>query len=68
MSAAEKRKTTYAEYLALELSSGVRHEFVDGFAYAMAGGEPEHARLALYRGRAAPAPPGRLLPGSFPLT
>ena len=47
MSAAEKRKTTYAEYLALELSSGVRHEFVDGFAYAMAGGEPEHARLAL---------------------
>ena len=47
MSAAEKLKTTYAEYLALELSSGVRHEFVDGFAYAMAGGEPEHARLAL---------------------
>lgn len=47
MSAAEKLKTTYAEYLALELSSGLRHEFVDGFAYAMAGGEPEHARLAL---------------------
>ena len=47
MSAAEKLKTTYAEYLALETSSGVRHEFVDGTAYAMAGGEPEHARLAL---------------------
>jgi Uma2 family endonuclease len=47
MSAAEKVKTTYAESLALELSSGVRHEFVDGFAHAMAGGEPEHARLAL---------------------
>ncbi len=47
MSAAEKLKTTYAEYLALETSSGLRHEFVDGFAYAVAGGEPEHARLAL---------------------
>lgn len=47
MSAAERLKTTYAEYLALERSSGLRHEFVDGFAYAMAGGEPEHARLAL---------------------
>lgn len=47
MSAAEKLKTTYAAYLSLELSSGVRHEFVDGFAYAMAGGEPEHARLSL---------------------
>ena len=47
MSAAEKLKTTYAEYLARELSSDTRHEFVDGFAYAMAGGEPEHARLAL---------------------
>ncbi len=40
-------RTTYAEYLALERSSGVRHEFVGGFACAMAGGEPEHARLAL---------------------
>ncbi len=47
MSAAEKLKTTYAEYLSLEQSSNVRHEFVGGFAYAMAGGEPEHARLAL---------------------
>ena len=47
MSAAEKLKTTYAEYLALELASGLRHEFIDGFVYAMAGGEPEHARLAL---------------------
>ena len=47
MSAAEKLKTTYAEYLAREAASGVRHEFVDGFAFAMAGGDPEHARLAL---------------------
>lgn len=47
MSAAEKLTTTYAEYLEIERSAGTKHEFVDGTAYAMAGGEPEHARLAL---------------------
>ncbi|KIG17085.1 hypothetical protein DB30_03682 [Enhygromyxa salina] len=38
---------TYAEYLALEADSEVRLEFVDGSVYAMAGGTPEHARLAM---------------------
>ncbi|PRP94763.1 Uma2 family endonuclease [Enhygromyxa salina] len=38
---------TYAEYLALEAASEVRLEFVDGCVYAMAGGTPEHARLAM---------------------
>lgn len=36
---------TYAEYLALEDGSNVRHEFLDGQIYAMAGGTPEHAAL-----------------------
>src|SRR5436853_2984703 len=37
---------TYTEYLALEASSNVKHEFLDGQIYAMAGGTPEHAALA----------------------
>ena len=37
---------TYAEYLAFEASSNVKHEFLDGQIYAMAGGTPEHAALA----------------------
>ncbi len=36
----------YEEYLALEASSNVKHEFLDGQIYAMAGGTPEHAALA----------------------
>jgi Uma2 family endonuclease len=37
---------TYAEYLALEEESSVRHEYLDGEIYAMAGGSPDHAALA----------------------
>lgn len=37
---------TYADYLALEAESPVRHEFLDGEIYAMAGGSPDHAALA----------------------
>ncbi|HYC93324.1 MAG TPA: Uma2 family endonuclease [Thermoanaerobaculia bacterium] len=36
----------YTEYLALESASNVRHEFLAGQIYAMAGGTPEHAALA----------------------
>lgn len=36
---------TYAEYLALEAASNVKHEFHQGHIYAMAGGTPEHAAL-----------------------
>jgi Uma2 family endonuclease len=36
---------TYAEYVALERFSNVRHEYLDGQIYAMAGGTPEHAAL-----------------------
>lgn len=37
---------TRADYLALEASSNVKHEFLDGQIYGMAGGTPEHAALA----------------------
>ncbi len=51
---------TYAQYLALEEHSGVRHEFLDGEIYAMAGGSPDHAALAaaLIRIVGAQLPPG----------
>lgn len=37
---------SHAEYLALEASSNVKHEYLDGQIYGMAGGSPEHAALA----------------------
>ena len=37
---------TYAEYLAAEAVSEVRHEYLNGEAWEMAGGTPEHAALA----------------------
>lgn len=39
-------RLTYAAYLALEESAEGKHEWVNGEVYAMAGGTPEHARLA----------------------
>lgn len=43
---AHRIRYTYGDYLALEASSNVKHEFLDGQIYAMAGGTPEHAALA----------------------
>ena len=37
---------TYAQYVALEEESPIRHEYLDGEIYAMAGGSPDHAALA----------------------
>lgn len=37
---------TYAEYIALEEFSDVRHEYLDGEIYALAGGTLEHGVLA----------------------
>jgi Uma2 family endonuclease len=34
------------EYIALEEESSVRHEYLDGEIYAMAGGSPDHAGIA----------------------
>lgn len=37
---------SWADYLALEESSNVKHEFLDGQIYGIAGGTPEHAAIA----------------------
>jgi Uma2 family endonuclease len=41
---------SYAEYVAFEASSNVKHEHLDGQIYAMAGGTPEHAALQIAAG------------------
>src|SRR5436190_23914995 len=43
---------TFAEYLDLEGASNVKHEFLAGEIYAMAGGTPRHAALTLAVGGA----------------
>jgi Uma2 family endonuclease len=37
---------SFADYVRLEESSTVKHEFLDGVVYAMAGGSPDHAAIA----------------------
>lgn len=37
---------TYAEYVAAEATSEVRHEYLSGEVWEMAGGTPEHSALA----------------------
>lgn len=43
---ASHHKYTLEEYLRLEEYSNVRHEYLDGQIYAMAGGSPEHGTFA----------------------
>jgi Uma2 family endonuclease len=38
---------TYAQYVGLERYSDVKHEFLDGEIYAMAGGTEDHAALSV---------------------
>jgi Uma2 family endonuclease len=45
MSVAARAKLSYDDYLALERDSDQKHEYLDGFARAMAGGTIERARL-----------------------
>jgi Uma2 family endonuclease len=40
------RSWTVEQYLALERCSEVRHEYIDGVVYALAGGTGAHSRLA----------------------
>jgi Uma2 family endonuclease len=42
---AHRIRYAWSDYLALEASSNVKHEFLDGQIYGMAGGTPEHAAL-----------------------
>jgi Uma2 family endonuclease len=44
---APRHRYTYGDYLSTEEGSPVRHEFYDGEIYAMAGGTPDHATLAV---------------------
>lgn len=37
---------SFVEYVQLEERSPIKHEYLDGVVYAMAGGSPEHAALA----------------------
>jgi len=37
---------TYVDYVAVELDSSTKHEFLDGEIYAMAGGSEDHSALA----------------------
>ncbi len=46
MTAAPKLRFTFSEYLSVDERSEVKHEYLDGLILAMAGGTPEHARLA----------------------
>lgn len=46
VASASCRHYTLEDYLSVEEMSAVRHEFVDGQIFAMAGGTPEHAALS----------------------
>jgi Uma2 family endonuclease len=48
--AAVQTRTTFDEYLAIDEASDGKCEFIDGVVYAMSGGTPEHARLAMASG------------------
>ena len=43
---------TFGDYLDLEATANVKHEFFNGEIYAMAGGTPEHAALIMAIGAA----------------
>ena len=45
-------RMTYEEYLAAEATSETKHEYLRGEVFAMAGGTPAHARLAMAVGHA----------------
>ena len=46
---------TFEEYVDLDAESRVKHEFLDGFVWAMASGSPEHAGVAAAIGAALSA-------------
>lgn len=41
-----RQQFTFYDYLLLEEVSTVKHEFLNGVVWAMAGGSPDHARIA----------------------
>ena len=51
MTAATRIRMTYREYLSAEQKAEVKHEYLRGEVFAMAGGTIEHGRLAMSIGR-----------------
>lgn len=51
MSSGRQLNYAYEDYLRVEENSQVRHEYLAGEVYAMAGGSPEHGALAFRVGR-----------------
>ncbi len=49
---APRHSYSFEEYLEIEAASNIRHEFWDGDIYAMGGGSPAHAALAMAIGSA----------------
>ncbi len=47
VAATSKRPVSFAEYLEIDARSEIKHQYIGGFVYAMSGGSPEHARLAM---------------------
>lgn len=43
---AVRQRFDFSDYLSLEENSTVKHEFLGGLVWAMAGGSPDHARIA----------------------
>lgn len=41
-----RQRFSFAEYLELEEASPIKHEFLDGHVWAMAGGSPDHGAVA----------------------
>jgi Uma2 family endonuclease len=46
VNAAPRLKFTFDDYLVVDEASQARHEYLDGVILGMAGGTPEHARIA----------------------
>lgn len=64
MQTARREQVTEDQYLALEDAAFEKHEYVNGEMWAMAGGSPRHALLAMNFGRALGA---RLKPPCHPV-
>jgi Uma2 family endonuclease len=53
-SASELALVPFEAYLAIESTSDTKHEWINGFVYAMSRGTPEHGRLSAAMVRALP--------------
>ncbi len=47
VAALSSKPVSFEEYLRIDASSETKHEYIGGFVFAMSGGTPEHARLAM---------------------